>query len=77
LSWASDPAFDPRSVHVRLVVNEVALGQVLLRGLRSSPVSSIPPMLHTHIWFIYHRPYTILATDRSVKSDTSSHMLCT
>ena len=39
--------FDPRSVHVSFVVGEVAVGQVFLRLLPLSPVSTIPPMLRT------------------------------
>jgi hypothetical protein len=40
------PGFDPGLVHVRFVVDKVALGQVFLRVLRFSPVNFIPPMLH-------------------------------
>jgi hypothetical protein len=42
--------FDPRSVRVRFVVDEVAMGQVSFRALRFSDVSEIPPMLHTHLY---------------------------
>jgi hypothetical protein len=42
------PRFDPRLVHVRLVVDEVALGQVPLSVFQFSPVSIIPSALHTH-----------------------------
>ena len=42
------------------VVEKVALGQILFRGLRLSSVSIIPPMLHTHTC-IYQRWYVILA----------------
>jgi hypothetical protein len=48
------PVFDPRLVHVRFVTYKVALGQLFLPVLQFSPVSIIPPMLHTHS-FIYHR----------------------
>ena len=41
--------FDPGSVHVRLVVEDVALEQNFLRVLRFSPVSIIPNMVHTHL----------------------------
>ena len=34
---------------MRIVVDEVALEQVFLRVLPFSPVSFIPPMLHTHL----------------------------
>jgi hypothetical protein len=42
--------FDPRAVHVRYVVEKVALGQVFFRVLRLSPVNIIPAMLHTHVY---------------------------
>jgi hypothetical protein len=35
----------PSSVHVGIVVDEVALGQVFLQVLQFSPVSIIPPWL--------------------------------
>jgi hypothetical protein len=41
------PGFNPRSVRVRFVVDEVALGQVFFLVLRFSPVSIIPPVLHS------------------------------
>ena len=41
--------FDPRSVHVRLMVDIVALGQVFLRVLRYSPVTIILPIFHIHL----------------------------
>jgi hypothetical protein len=40
------PGFDPSSAQVGFVVDIVALGQVLLRVLRFSPVDFIPPVLH-------------------------------
>jgi hypothetical protein len=40
------PGFDPGSVHVGFVVDEVALGQVSPRVLRFSPVNFITPVLH-------------------------------
>jgi hypothetical protein len=43
------PGFDPRSVHMGFVVDKVALGLVFLPVLQFSPVSIIPPMLHTHL----------------------------
>jgi len=42
-------ALYPRPVHVRFVVHKVALGQVCLPVLLFSPVSIIPPVLHTHL----------------------------
>ena len=38
----------PRSVHVRFVVDRVAMGQIFLQVPHFSPVSTILPMLHTH-----------------------------
>ena len=43
------PGLYPRSVHVRFVVDEVALRQVFLRVLLFSPVSIIPLMPHNHL----------------------------
>jgi hypothetical protein len=37
------------SVHVGVVMDKVELGQVFLRVFRFSPVSVIPPLLHTHL----------------------------
>ena len=39
--------FDPRSVHVRSVVDRVAVGQDFHGALRVFSVSIIPPLLHT------------------------------
>jgi hypothetical protein len=39
------PRLAPGSVHVRFVVDKVALGQVFLRVLRFSPANIIPPSL--------------------------------
>ena len=47
--WLRRTVLDPRPVHERSVVDKVAVGQVYLRVLRFSPVSIIPPMLHTHL----------------------------
>jgi hypothetical protein len=41
--------FIPRSVHVGHVEDSVVLEWVLLRALLFSPVSVIPPVLHTHL----------------------------
>jgi hypothetical protein len=35
--------------HVTFVMEKVALGEVLVRVLRISPVSIIPPMPHIHL----------------------------
>jgi hypothetical protein len=40
------PGFDPGSVHVGIVMDKVALGQVFHRVLRFSPINFIPPVLH-------------------------------
>jgi hypothetical protein len=40
------PGFDPGSVYVGFVVDQLALGQVFPRVLRFFPVSFIPPVLH-------------------------------
>jgi hypothetical protein len=63
------PGFNPRPVHVRFVVDELTLRQVFLPVLWFSPVSIIPPVLHTHS-LIYHCCYTISATDSAVKQHT-------
>lgn len=42
------PRFDPRLVRVRLVLDEVALGQVPFPVLQF-PLSIIPSVLHTHL----------------------------
>ena len=47
------PGFDPRSVQVTFVLDEVALGQDSLPVRQFPPVSTIPPLLHTHS-SIYH-----------------------
>ena len=41
--------FDRRRVHIRFVVDRVALIEVLLRALRFFPVVLNPPVLRTHI----------------------------
>jgi hypothetical protein len=43
--------FPPGRVHVRYVVDKVAMGEVSLRILVLSPVGIIPPMLHAHSFF--------------------------
>lgn len=42
------PAFDPRTVHLKFVVGQVALGLFFLRGFQFSSLIVIPPTLHTH-----------------------------
>ena len=43
------PMYNVRPVHVGFLVGRVALGQVFVEVLWFSPVSVIPPMLHTHV----------------------------
>jgi hypothetical protein len=43
------PELSPESVHVRFVVDQVALGQVHQQVLRVSLINSIPPWLSTLI----------------------------
>jgi len=43
------PEFNPRPVHVRLVMGRVAMGYVMNQVLRIYPVIIIPPMLRTHL----------------------------
>jgi hypothetical protein len=45
---------------------KLVLGQVFLRVVVLSPVSIIPPTLHTRS-FIYHRPSVILAFESALK----------
>ena len=43
------PVFDPGPVHVRFMVDKVALGQGFLWVLRFCHVDNIPPMLRTYL----------------------------
>ena len=54
-----------RFIHMKFLVGEV-VGQGFLRILRFSPVSIIPPMVHTLSVF-YRRRYITLATGSIVK----------
>lgn len=51
------PGFVPGPVHVRCVLEKVALGQVCRRAIWFFPISVIPPVLHIPIYFICHRHY--------------------
>jgi hypothetical protein len=62
---------EPMSDHVRFVVNKVTLGQVFLWGLRFSPVTTIPPMLRTHLRL--HAGLTIRTNGRSVAAIQKSN----
>ena len=57
------PGLYSSPVHVKFVVDKVALGQGFLQVLWVSPVSVIPPMIHTH----YHLNVVLPRTKR-VKS---------
>jgi hypothetical protein len=51
ISWLRQRSgFDSRPVHVRFVLDNVALGQAFLRVLRFIHVSIIPQLLHTHLF---------------------------
>jgi len=45
------PEFSPRAVHMGFLVDKPALAMVSLQVLGLSPVTTIPPMFHTHISF--------------------------
>jgi hypothetical protein len=50
------PSFNPRLAHVGFFVDVVALGQfVFSLSSLSAPVSTISPLLHTHILSIYNQ----------------------
>jgi hypothetical protein len=53
------PRFHPRPIHVRFVVDKVALAQVFLQVIRFSPVSFIAPLLCSDISFICDYCYII------------------
>jgi hypothetical protein len=65
--------FDTRSDHVRFVVEKVPLGQVSLPVLQVSPVSIIPPMLHTHLHL--HAALTTTTNGRSLGTLKQSNVL--
>jgi hypothetical protein len=44
------PGFDPRSVYVRFVLENVAMEEVFFRKHRFSLLYIIPPKLHTHLY---------------------------
>jgi hypothetical protein len=52
------PGFDPRHVHVEILLGQFVLEQISLRVFL---VSVIPPVLHTHTSFIHLRRYKNLA----------------
>jgi hypothetical protein len=57
------PVFDPRPINVRFVVDKITMGQVFLQVLRFSPVSIIPPTLHTNL-----HPHLALTRQTNVRS---------
>jgi hypothetical protein len=61
------PGLDPGPVHVGFVVERMTLEQGYPRVLRVSAVSMVPVMPHSHISFVYHRRYIILAIVSVVK----------
>lgn len=46
---AQKPGLDQSPMHVIFMVDKVTLWQILLRGLRFFPVSTIPPMVYFHL----------------------------
>ena len=46
--WPRRPGFDLRSVHVRFMVGEVVLAQVILRVFRLCPVRIMTSTFRTH-----------------------------
>jgi hypothetical protein len=53
------PGFNPRPVHVGFTVDEVTLGQAFLRVLKFPPFNVIPPVLHTHFFYLSQMLYNI------------------
>jgi hypothetical protein len=55
--WKRKLGFASGSAHTGIAMDRVALGPVFLRILPFSPVSIMPPVLHTHIvWRLNDRP---------------------
>jgi hypothetical protein len=54
--------FDPGRIHVRFAVEEVALGQVILRIFRASSFSTISSMLYTYAFYNYRNKRENLGT---------------
>ena len=71
-AWGA--GIDSRSVNVEIVVHKVAIGQFFLPVFQFSPVSIIPPLLHTHP-SIYH-PHCIMFFSQyfSFTLSVSSHL---
>lgn len=64
------PGFDPRAIHVEILLGQVVWEQISLRVFLAS---IIPPMLHTHTSFIHLQRYINLAILSFVKQ--SLHLL--
>jgi hypothetical protein len=62
------PEFDPRSVHVKSVVQKVTLVHICIQVLLFSPVTTIPPMLHIH--FHLRAALTTRANERRLEPST-------
>ena len=56
--------FDPRPVHVGILVQKVAMGRGFLVVPPFSPVAIIPPKSHTHM-ITHHRRDIILSVKSS------------
>jgi len=55
----------PESVHIRFVVDKVALGQILFQGTLLCSVSKIAGMFHIHLHLLIHVPLARRANGRS------------
>jgi hypothetical protein len=64
----------PMRFHVGFVVEKVVLEQDFLRILRISPVSSVPPILHSYP-FICHRVYITPKIERFYKWHNTSAIM--
>jgi hypothetical protein len=67
------PWFSHRPMFVRFVVHKMALGRVCLRVSRFSPVSTIPPTLHTHSSIYHQRCIMFLSQYFSFPQSLSFH----
>ena len=67
---APRPRFNPGPVRVRFVVGKVTLGQISLHIFRFSPVSVIPPIIHTPLYININ---LLRTTGRSLRSFNRSN----
>jgi hypothetical protein len=65
----------PESVHIRFVVDKVALGQILFQGTQLCSVSTIAGMLHIHLHLRIHVPLATRANGRSPGKLPKSNVL--